>query len=118
MSGTRTRTKSTSRSMMALVSKMTLDELKNLPPLTEEEKQTIRKAKPTPSEDCPAMTPEELKQFKPWYLKEKKPVTINLDTRILDYFKGLASETGISYQNLINLYLIQCVSEKKRVYFS
>ena len=118
MSGTRTRTKSTSRSMMASVSKMTLDELKNLPPLTEEEKQTIRNAKPTPSEDCPAMTPEELKQFKPWYLKEKKPVTINLDTRILDYFKGLASETGISYQNLINLYLIQCVSEKKRVYFS
>ena len=97
---------------------MTLDELKNLPPLTEEEKQTIRNAKPTPSEECPAMTPEELKQFRPWYLKEKKPVTINLDTRILEYFKGLASETGISYQNLINLYLIQCVSEKKRVYFS
>ena len=97
---------------------MTLDELKNLPPLSEEEKQAIRNAKPTPTEDCPEMTPEELKQFRPWYMKNKKPVTINLDTRILEYFKGLASETGISYQNLINLYLIQCVSEKKRISFS
>ena len=97
---------------------MTLDELKNLPPLTEEEKRTIRNAKPTPTEDCPAMTAEELKQFRPWYLKGKKPVTINLDTRIVEYFKELATETGISYQNLINMYLVQCVSEKKRPYFS
>ena len=115
MSGTRKKTKQTSR---RTITTMTLDELKNLPPLTEEEKQTIRNAKPTPTDDCPAMTQEELKQFRPWYIREKKPVTINLDTRILAYFKGLASETGISYQNLINMYLIQCVSENKRIHFS
>lgn len=96
---------------------MTLDELRKLPPLTEDEKQTIRNAKPTPSDDCPAMTGDELKQFRPWYARAKKPVTINLDPRIIEYFKDLASETGISYQNLINVYLIQCVSEKKQLYF-
>ena len=96
---------------------MTLDELKKLPPLSEEEKQTIKNAKPTPTDDCPAMTTEELKQFRPWYARAKKPVTINLDPRIIEYFKDLASETGISYQNLINVYLIQCVSEKKQLYF-
>ena len=97
---------------------MTSDELKNLPPLTEEEKKAIRDAKPTPTEDCPAMSQEELREFRPWYLKTKKPVTINLDTRVIDYFKDLANETGISYQNLINMYLVQCACEKKRVYFS
>lgn len=70
---------------------MTLDELNKLPPLTEAEKQTIRNAKPTPTEDCPAMTV---------------------------YFKSLAEETGISYQNLINLFLVQCAQEKKRPVFA
>ena len=44
------------------------------------------------------------------YAKElKKQVTIRLGVDILDYFKKLASETGIPYQNLINLYLRDCV---------
>jgi predicted DNA binding CopG/RHH family protein len=97
---------------------MTLDELKKLPPLTEEEKKTIRDAKPTPSEDCPAMTAEDLKEFRPWYAKSKKPVTINLDNGAILYFKNLAEETGISYQNLINLFLVQCAKEKKRPVFA
>ena len=35
----------------------------------------------------------------------KKPVTLKLDLETLDYFKGLADETEISYQKLINLFL-------------
>ncbi len=85
---------------------MTLDDLKNLPPLTEAEKQIIKNAKPSPSDDCPAMTSDELKDFHPWYAKSKKPVTINLDIGDISYFKELAEETGIAYQNLINLYLL------------
>ena len=96
---------------------MTQDELKNLPPLSEEEIQIIRNARPTPTEDCPAMTAEELKEFRPWYARKKKTITINLDVAALDYFKALASETGVSYQNLINMYLLQCANEKKRVAF-
>lgn len=50
--------------------------------------------------------------------REKKPVTINLDTGAVAYFKSLAAETGIAYQNLINLYLVQCAREKKRPVFA
>lgn len=50
--------------------------------------------------------------------KTKKPVTINLDLGAVSYFKELAEETGISYQNLINLYLVQCAKEKKRPVFA
>lgn len=49
--------------------------------------------------------------------KSKKTVTINLDWYAIGYFKDLAEETGVSYQNLINLYLVQCAKEKKKLYF-
>ncbi len=46
--------------------------------------------------------------------RTKKQVTIKLDDVTISYFKKLAKETGISYQNLINLYLRECaVLEKK-----
>ena len=102
---------------MNTITTMTLDELKKLPPLTEAEKRIIRSAEPTPTEDCPAMTAEDLKGFHPWYAKNKKRVTINLDNGAILYFKSLAEETGIAYQNLINLYLVQCAQEKKRPAF-
>ncbi len=44
----------------------------------------------------------------------KKQITIRLDEGIINYFKDLAAETGIPYQNLINLYLKHCVAERKR----
>lgn len=50
-------------------------------------------------------------------LNKKKTVTINLDNSVLSYFKQLAVETGIAYQNLINLYLVQCAKEQKRPEF-
>ncbi|MBO4320451.1 MAG: antitoxin [Treponema sp.] len=64
------------------------------------------------------MTEEELKEFRPWYAKNKRPVTINLDNNAVEYFKTLAEETGISYQNLINLFLVQCAKEKRRPVFA
>ena len=97
---------------------MTLDELKKLPPLTEEEKRVLHNAKPSPTDDCPAVTAGELKEFRPWNTKQKKPVTINLDSGAVEYFKSLAEETGVSYQNLINMYLVQCAREKKRPVFA
>ena len=44
----------------------------------------------------------------------KKQITIKLDEPTIEYFKHLADEIGISYQNLINLYLRDCASEEKR----
>ena len=49
--------------------------------------------------------------------KAKRPITINLESTANGYFKDLAQETGISYQNLINVYLLQCAKEKKRIEF-
>ena len=44
----------------------------------------------------------------------KKPVTLRLETEVVDYFKQLADETGLRYQTLINSFLRDCVSKKKR----
>ena len=50
------------------------------------------------------------------YAKElKKQITININNDVLDYFKNMAVETGIPYQNLINLFLIDCVKNKKKI---
>jgi len=51
----------------------------------------------------------------PYLRKTKRQVTIRLDADTIDYFKGLAAQSGIPYQNLINLYLRDCAAEKKRL---
>ena len=47
----------------------------------------------------------------------KKQITINLSEEVLEYFKEMAEETGISYQTLINFYLLDCAKKKKRIQF-
>ncbi len=44
----------------------------------------------------------------------KKRVTIRIGVDIIDYFKNLADETSVPYQNLINLYLRDCVQSKRK----
>ncbi len=56
-----------------------------------------------------------LKSRKNPYAKHlKKQVTIRLGVDVITYFKELAEETGIPYQNLINLYLRDCLASKRR----
>ncbi|HQH27903.1 MAG TPA: BrnA antitoxin family protein [Oligoflexia bacterium] len=50
----------------------------------------------------------------PYAAKLKKQVTIRLDVAAIDYFKSLAAETGISYQNLVNLYLRDCAARGRK----
>jgi len=45
-------------------------------------------------------------------------VTMRLDLDVIDYFKAEADRTGIPYQNLINLYLQECVAEGKTLRFA
>ena len=45
----------------------------------------------------------------------KKPVTIRLGTDVIDYFKTMANEKAVPYQNLINLYLRDCVQSHRHV---
>ena len=52
-------------------------------------------------------------QKNPYVKALKTQVTIRLDKDTVQYFKGLAKNTGMSYQNLINLYLRDCVATKK-----
>jgi predicted DNA binding CopG/RHH family protein len=51
----------------------------------------------------------------PYAKKEKKAVTIRLENDVVDYFKGMSSETGIPYQNLINLYLKDCAEHSRKL---
>jgi uncharacterized protein (DUF4415 family) len=56
------------------------------------------------------------KSVKTPYAKNlKKQVTLRLGTDVIEYFKGLAQETGIPYQNLINLYLRDCAHSRKKL---
>ena len=45
----------------------------------------------------------------------KQPVTMRLDKDSVDYFKSLSEETSIPYQTLINLYLRDCASNKRKL---
>ena len=45
----------------------------------------------------------------------KKSVTIRLDEESIAYFKAMSEQIGIPYQSLINLYLRECASSKKKL---
>ena len=45
----------------------------------------------------------------------KKQVTLRLGIDVIEYFKNLSEETGVPYQNLINLYLQECAHSKKKL---
>ncbi len=51
----------------------------------------------------------------PYAKRLKQKVTIRLDAPTIEYFKGLAEDTGIPYQTLINLYLRDCASSKREL---
>ncbi len=57
-----------------------------------------------------------MKRRKNPYAKNlKKQITIRLDDDTIKYFKGLATETGLPYQNLINLYLRDCADQHRKL---
>ncbi len=51
----------------------------------------------------------------PYAKRLKKAVTIRLEPDAIDYFKSMAGETGIPYQNLINLYLLDCAKAGRKL---
>ena len=51
----------------------------------------------------------------PYTKRLKQPVTIRLDSTSVQYFKDLAAELGMPYQNLINLYLRDCALNRKKL---
>ena len=51
----------------------------------------------------------------PYVKTLKKQVTLRLGVDVIEYFKQMAEETGIPYQNLINLYLRDCALNRKKL---
>ena len=50
----------------------------------------------------------------PYAKQLKRQITIRLDTAAVDYFKEMAAEFGMPWQNLINLFLRDCAMQKRR----
>ena len=51
----------------------------------------------------------------PYPARLKRPITIRLDVFTISYFKEMAEEVGMPYQNLINLYLRDCAQNHKKI---
>ena len=50
------------------------------------------------------------------YIKQlKQPITMRLEKPTVAYFKALATELGMPYQSLINLYLRDCALKHKKI---
>jgi len=45
----------------------------------------------------------------------KQQITIRLEPDVIRYFKSLAAESGMPYQNLINLYLKDCAQSNRKI---
>ena len=54
----------------------------------------------------------------PYIKKLRKQISIRIDIDTIEYFKQRAHDTGISYQNLINLYLSNCAMNKRTINIS
>ena len=54
----------------------------------------------------------------PYAEKLKQQITINVNTGTVAYFKEMAESSGIPYQTLINMYLADCVANKRKLNIS
>ena len=50
----------------------------------------------------------------PYSRKLKRQITIRIDERTIEYFKKMSAESGIPYQNLMNMYLRECADAQKK----
>lgn len=55
-----------------------------------------------------------MKSRKNPYAAQLKQQSIYIEEDVMDYFKKIATESGISYQNLINLYLRDCMKQQRK----
>jgi len=50
----------------------------------------------------------------PYAKRLKKQLTIRLDNETIDYFQGLSRELSLPYQTLMNMYLRDCATTRRR----
>jgi predicted DNA binding CopG/RHH family protein len=46
----------------------------------------------------------------------KRQITIRIGSDTIEYFKAMSEQTGIPYQNLIDSYLFECATSKKKLH--
>ena len=51
----------------------------------------------------------------PYAKKLKKQITIRIAETTIEYFKVMAEETGMPYQNLIDMYLDDCAEKNRKI---
>ena len=51
----------------------------------------------------------------PYTNRLKKQITMYIDNDAVEYFKKESQKTGLPYQTLINLYLSDCASKKRKL---
>jgi len=54
-------------------------------------------------------------KLNPYIKKLRKQISIRIDIDTINFFKKQAEETGIAYQNLMNLYLSDCAVNSKQI---
>ncbi len=51
----------------------------------------------------------------PYAKRLREQVTLRLGLDVIEYFKRMAEETDLPYQNLISLYLRDCVQNRRKL---
>jgi len=51
----------------------------------------------------------------PYVRRLKKQITLRIDSPTIEYFRSLSEGSGIPYQTLINLYLRECATQRRRL---
>ena len=54
----------------------------------------------------------------PYAKRLKKQITLRLSPDVIEYFKEMSQDNGIPYQTLINLFLQDCVRNKRSLEIS
>jgi uncharacterized protein (DUF4415 family) len=49
----------------------------------------------------------------PYAARLKRQITLRLGEDVVEYFKAMAERTGMPYQNLIDMYLRDCLAQKR-----
>ena len=90
---------------MGRIKRITSDELRNLPPLSEERKKYLESLSCTYDEENPPLTDEQLSNLQPailrhpeWFKPRKADVHLKIDIDVLEAFKA----QGKGYQTRIN----------------
>ncbi|MEO1681814.1 MAG: antitoxin [Cyanobacteria bacterium J06631_12] len=51
----------------------------------------------------------------PYVGQLEESITIQLESQVVDYFNRMATESGVSLQNLLSIYLKNCAQTQRKI---